>query len=167
MLWPSAVLGEIDQWAALQPDKPIRSDAILRLVRRALAGAVDKRREIPPHSLADAPEPSTPAAAVPPPEIDIERITAATSQTTGGVKWRPRLVGAQSPGLPKAPAAAKPAEDNKLCQMPEDAAAFNEYWKLAELMVGRRLSYEEVIVAYNSYRQRVQGRPVLLFTDIV
>ena len=174
MLWPSAVLDEIDRWAAVQADEPSRSDAILRLVQQALARAVDKQPEIRPRSLADTlkaaditPASGTPIAARPPSESNIDRIRAETSQTTRDVKWKPRLVGAAHPppALLKA-RATKPVEDSKLYQMPEDITAFNEYWKLAELMVGRRVEYEEVIGAYNSYRQRMRRRPALLFTDI-
>lgn len=173
-LWPSAVLDEIDQWAAGQADKLSRSDAILRLVQQALAHAADKQPEIRPRSLTDTLRAAnvtsaagTPIAARPPPESDVDRIRAETSQTTRDLKWKPRLVGAVHlpPPLSKA-RASKPVEGNKLYQMPEDITAFNEYWKLAELMVGRRVEYEEVIGAYNSYRQRIRRRPALLFTDI-
>jgi hypothetical protein len=37
--------------------------------------------------------------------------------------------------------------------MPEDLKAFNEYWARAEDGLGRRLTYEEVIVLFNQDRQ--------------
>src|SRR5258708_33964804 len=69
MLWPLEVLDEIDQWAAAQSDKPNRSEAILRLVQRALAGATCKRPENPPSSLTDVLKAAwaTPTAAKPAP----------------------------------------------------------------------------------------------------
>jgi hypothetical protein len=53
MLWPLAVLDEVEQWAAAQPDKPNRGEAILRLVQQALTGPTCKQLEAPPTSLVD------------------------------------------------------------------------------------------------------------------
>src|SRR5579872_7104714 len=76
--WRSAVLDEIDKWAATQPEKPSRSDAILRLVQLGLA-ATDKHSEIPPLCLSNALKSATaaqtasaPTTAVPPPKQDNE-----------------------------------------------------------------------------------------------
>ncbi len=175
MVWPAAVLDEIDKWAAAQPEKPTRGDAILRLVQRGLA-ATDKQSEIPPHCLSNALKAakaaqtaSAPITAVPPPKRDDECPKEA-SQTIREVKWKPRLVEYTRLPVPKAGVSAqpktKPLDDNKPYEMPEDITVFNEYWKLAELMVGRHLEYEEVVVAYNRYRRRLRHGPVLLLTDI-
>jgi hypothetical protein len=176
MLWPPAILDEIDQWAATQPEKPTRSDAILRLVQKGLA-ATAKRPEILPHFLSDAPTTaadaqtaSTPITTVPRPKRDNGWLRAEASQTIQEVKWKPRLVEDMRLPVPKvqvsAQPKAKPLDDNKPYEMPEDITVFNEYWKLAELMVGRRLEYEEVVVGYNRYRRRLRQGPVLLPTDV-
>src|SRR5229473_1313212 len=72
---PLAVLDEIDRWAAAQPDKPKRAEAILRLVQEALAGTTDKQPKTPPSSPADAsnaeaPSPPAPTAPEPPPQSE-------------------------------------------------------------------------------------------------
>ncbi len=174
--WPPAVLDEIDKWAAAQPEKPNRSDAILRLVRRGLA-ATDNQSEITPHCLSDALKTARVAqtasaaiTAVPPPKGDNECLAAETSQIIREVKWKPRLVEDARLPVPRAQVSAqpkaKPLDENKPYEMPEDITVFNEYWKVAELMVGRRLEYEEVVVAYNRYRRRLRYGPVPLLTDI-
>ena len=171
MLWPIAVLDEIEQWAATQADKPNRSEAILRLVQQALAGATCQQSETPPASLtdvlkaanasADAPRP---LAALPAPQCDNERAGVDVDQTTREVRWKPRLVEARRIAeVPKA--LATPVEEDKSYEMPEDIRVFNEYWKLAELMLRRNLQYEEVVLAYNRYRQDERRRPVLPLTD--
>ena len=173
MLWPLEVLDEIDQWAAAQSDKPNRSEAILRLVQRALAGATCKRPENPPSSLTDvlkaacaSPTAAKPVAPVPTPGRDTERIDAEVVQTTREARWKPRLVEAgRVPGVLKAQSLIKPVEENKSYEMPEDIAAFNEYWKLAELILRRHLKYDEVVVAYNRHRQGERRRPLLPLTD--
>jgi hypothetical protein len=176
IVWPPAVLDEIDNWAAAQPEKSTRSDAILRLVRRGLAAA-DKQSEMPPHSLSNALKAgraaqtaSAPITAVPPLKRDDECLRAEARQTIREVKWKPRLVEDARLPVPQrqvsAQPKAKPLDDNKPYEMPEDITVFNEYWKLAELMAGRRLEYEEVVVAYNRYRRRRRYGPVLLLTDI-
>jgi hypothetical protein len=157
MLWPSAVVDEIDQWAAAQPDKPDRSEAILRLVQQALAGAISKQPESP-RSLTEVlraasavhTTPARPLAALPPPKRDAERIDVEARQPSREVRWKPRLV--EAGGIREVPKAQKlttPIEESKLYEMPEDIRAFNEYWKLAELMLRRELQYEEVLVACN------------------
>src|SRR5260370_15767726 len=99
MRWPFEVLDEIDQWAAAQSDKPNRSEAILRLVQRALAGATCKLPENPPSSLTDvlksawaSPTAAKPVAPVPTPGRDTERIEADVVQTTRASRWKPRLI---------------------------------------------------------------------------
>jgi hypothetical protein len=172
MLWPIAVLDEIEQWAAAQPDKPNRSEAILRLVQQALA-ATCQRSETPPASLTDvlkAASASTgaarPLAALPPPKRDSGPAGVDVDQTTPEVRWKPRLVEARRVAeVPQAQSLANPVEKSKFYEMPEDVKAFNEYWKLAELMSRRPLQYEEVLFAYNRYRQDERRRPVLPLTD--
>jgi hypothetical protein len=162
---------EIEQWAAAQPDKPDRSEAILRLVQKALAGATCQQSETPPTSLTDvlkavsasAPAPR-PLAAPPTPKRDSEQADDDAGQTTREVSWKPRLVEARCiEEVLKAH--SQPVEEGKLYEMPEDIGGFNEYWKLAELMLRRHLQYEEVILAYNRYRQDERRRPVLPLTD--
>jgi len=173
MLWPLEVLDEIDQWAAAQSDNPNRSEAILRLVQRALAGATCKRPENPPSSLTDVlnaasaiPSAARPLIALPPPKVDTERISVEVGQTTREVRWKPRLVEAgRIPEVLKAQSLIKPVEENKSYEMPEDIGAFNEYWKLAELILRRHLKYDEVVVAYNRHRQGERRRPLLPLTD--
>ena len=173
MLWQLEVLDEIDQWAAAQSDKPNRSEAILRLVQRALAGATCKRPENPPSSLTDvlkaawaSPTAAKPVAPVPTPGRDTERIDAEVVQTTREARWKPRLVEAgRIPEVLKAQSLIKPVEENKSYEMPEDIGAFNEYWKLAELILRRHLKYDEVVVAYNRHRQGERRRPLLPLTD--
>jgi hypothetical protein len=85
---------------------------------------------------------------------------------TREVRWKPRLVEASRMlRLPEAQSLAKPVEEGKFYEMPEDIKAFNEYWKLAELILRRRLQYEEVLLAYNRYREDERHRPVLPLTD--
>lgn len=172
-LWPLAVLDEIEQWAATQADKPNRSEAILRLVQQALAGATCQHSETPPNSLIDvlkaasasAPA-ATPLASPPAPQCDNEQAGVDVGQTTREVRWKPRLVEARRIAeVPKAQSLAKPVEEGKSYEMPEDIRAFNEYWKLAELMLRRNLQYEEVVLAYNRYRQDERREPVLPLTD--
>jgi hypothetical protein len=171
MLWPLAVLDEIEQWAAAQPDKPNRSEAILRLVQQALAGT-RQQSETPPASLTDVLRAASasagaarPLAALPPPKRDSEPAGVDVHQTTPEVRWKPRLVEARRlVEVPQAQSLANPVE-GKFYEMPEDARAFNEYWRLAELMSRRRLQYEEVLFAYNRYRQDERRRPVLPLTD--
>ncbi len=52
---PLVVLDEIDRWAAAQPDKPKRAEAILRLVQEALADTTDKQLQTLPSSPTNAP----------------------------------------------------------------------------------------------------------------
>jgi hypothetical protein len=172
MLWPLAVLDEIEQWAAGQPDKPNRSEAILRLVQQALAGAACQRSETPPASLTDVLKAASASAgaarplALPPPKRDGGPAGVDVDQTTPEVRWKPRLVEARRVAqVPQAQSLTNSVEEGKFCEMPEDVKAFNEYWKLAELMSRRPLQYEEVLFAYNRYRQDERRRPVLPLTD--
>ncbi len=173
MLWPSAVIDEIDQWAAAQPDKPSRSEAILRLVQQAFANDRCKQPENSPSSLTDllkaasaSPTAARSLAALPPLKVNTERIGVEVGQTTREVRWKPRLVEARrTPDIPNGQPLVKPVEDDKPYEMPEDIRAFNEYWKLAELILRKHLQYEEVVVAYNRYRQGERRRPVLPLTD--
>jgi hypothetical protein len=165
MMWPSAVLDEIDQWAAAQPHRPSRSEAILRLVQQALACPADKQ---PSSRFVDA------LARVLLPEGDTESIGVEAGQIPCEVRWKPQLVKATHLPPPSAqvsratirapaPAAAtpetrplaRPAEGNKPYAMPEDIRAFNEYWRRVEHVLGRYLEYEEVVVSYNRCREGV------------
>jgi len=183
MRWPLELLAEIDTWTAAQPDEPSRSEAILRLVRRALAASTDKQPETPPGSLTDTPNAervghdtaATPTAPQQPPQGDIERIRVEVERTTREVRWKPRLVETMPQQVPEAqvspqvisapvievPAKAhsftKPVEDDKPYDMPEDIKAFNEYWIRAEHMLGRHLEYEEAVVSYNRYRHAFEN----------
>ncbi len=171
--WPLTIIDEIDQWAAAQPDKPSCTEAILRLVRQALAGTTYKAPENQLASLTDVlnaasaiPSAARPLIALPPPKVDTERISVEVGQTTREVRWKPRLVEAgRIPDVTKAESVAKPFEEGKSYEMPEDIGAFNEYWKLAELILRRHLKYEEVLVAYNRHREGDRRRPVLPLTD--
>jgi hypothetical protein len=174
MLWPPAVLDEIEQWAAAQPDKPNRSEAILRLVQQALAGAACQQSENSPTGLTDVLKAAgasrataaRPVAPLPPPKRDSGRADVDVGQTTHEVRWKPRVVEASRiPQLAEAQTLAKPGKDGKFYEMPEDIRAFNEYWNLAELILRRHLQYEEVLLAYNRYRQDERHRPVLPLTD--
>ena len=173
MVWPLAVLDEIEQWAATQADKPNRSEAIRRLVQQALAGAAGQQSETPPASLTDVLKAANasaiaarPLAALPAPQRDSDRARVDVDQTTREVRWKPRLVEARRiTEVPKPQSLAKPVEDGKSYEMPEDISAFNEYWKLAELTLCRHLQYEDVVLAYNRYCQDERRRPVLPLTD--
>jgi len=172
MRWPLTIIDEIDQWAAAQPDKPSCTEAILRLVQQALASATYKAPQNQPTSLIDVlkaasavPSAAGPLPALPPPQRDTERIGVKVGRTTREPRWKPRLVEAgRTLEEPKAHSLAKPTEEGKSYEMPEDIIAFNEYWKLAELMLHRPLQYKEVIVAYNRYHGERHG-PVLPLTD--
>lgn len=83
VLWPSAVLDEIDQWAAAQPDDPSRSEAILRLVQQALASTADKQ---PSNRFVDA------LARALLPEGNTESIEVEAGQKPREGRWKPRLV---------------------------------------------------------------------------
>jgi hypothetical protein len=166
MLWPSAVLDEIEHWAAAQPDKPNRSDAILRLVQQALAGVACHQSEQSPTSLTDvlkaaitSSTAAKPLAPLPPPKRDSGRAGADVGQITREARWKPRLVEASIPEVPEAQSLAKPVENGNSYEMPEDIRAFNEYWKLAELILRRHLQYEEVLLAYNRYRTDERHQP--------
>jgi hypothetical protein len=178
MRWPLELLAEIDTWAAAQPDEPSRSEAILRLVRGALAASADKQPETPASGLTDTPKAEgagSPTAATPtlpqqPHQGDTERINVDGERPRREVKWTLRVVEATPEQAPDAqvspvaisapatevPATAQsfttPVEDDKPYHMPEDIKAFDEYWKRAEHMLGRHLEYEEVVVSYNRYR---------------
>jgi hypothetical protein len=171
MLWSIAVLDEVEQWAAAQPDKPNRSEAILRLVQQALAGAACRRSENPASSLTDVLKAASasaarPFAALPPPKRGSGRADVDVGQTTREVRWKPRLVEARRISeVPKVQSLATPVEEGKFCEMPDDISAFNEYWKLAELILRKHLQYEEVILAYNRYRQDERRRPLLPLND--
>jgi len=175
---PLAMLDQIDRWAAAQPDKPKRAEAILRLVQEALADTTDKQLKMPLRNLTDAPNaegPSltTPAAPQPPPQSETtQHLKVEVEQTAREVRWTPRVIEAAPPPAPtaqsspailrapvvatrKARPATKPIEDNKPYEMPEDINAFNEFWKRAEQRLRRRLKYEEVVVSYNQYRHGI------------
>jgi hypothetical protein len=171
MLWPSAVLDEIDQWAAAQPHKPNRSEAILRLVQQALAGTAEKQS---PSRFVDA------LARVLLAEGNAESIGVEANQTPREGRWKPRLVEAthlpppsvqasraamsapaRAAATPEAQPVAKPAEGNRPCAMPEDIRTFNEYWRRVEHVLGRHLEYEEVVMSYNRCREGVYRGSVL------
>jgi len=180
---PLAVLDEIDRWAAAQPDKPKRAEAILRLVQEALADTADKQLQALPSNPTNAsnvegtsPAAPTPIAPEPPPqgkttqdlEVEVDRIDRE-------VGWTPRVIEAGPLPAPKVQAslavtnatvplvamrkarpATKPIEDNRSYEMPEDIEAFNEFWKQAQQRLGRRLKYEEAVVSYNQFRQEFE-----------
>jgi len=179
---PLAVLDEIDRWAAAQPDKPKRAEAILRLVQEALADTTDKQLQTLPGSPADAPNVEgaspaspTPTALEPPPQGETTQdLAVEVEQITRDVGWTPRVIEATplpapevqaSPAVASAPAravatrrprpATKPIEDNRPYEMPEDIEAFNEFWKQAEQRLRRQLKYEDAVVSYNQYRQGI------------
>jgi hypothetical protein len=181
MRWPLAVLDEIDRWASVQPDRPRRVEAILRLVQKALANSPDKA----PHHASDKPVEvyeddqrhqarSEAPAPVPLPkgEIGTQRRQVEGKQTTREARWTPRLIETTPPPVPaaqlsravisatapfvttpKAQPDTTPVDDNRAYEMPEDINAFKEYWIRAEHMLGRHLEYEQVVVSYNRYRQ--------------
>jgi hypothetical protein len=173
MLWPLAVLDEVEQWAAAQPDKPNRGEAILRLVQQALTGPTCKQLEAPPTSLVDVLKAAStsaaaarPLAALPPPKPDSGRAGVDVDQAAREVRWKPRLVDARRLAeVSKTQSLAKPVEESEFYEMPEDVRAFSEYWKLAERMLRRDLRYEEVLLAYNRYRQDERRRPILPLSD--
>jgi hypothetical protein len=164
VLWPSAVLDEIDQWSAAQTHKPSRSEAILQLVQQALASTADKQ---PANRFVDA------LARVLLPEGNTESIGVEVPQTPREVRWKPRLVEAthlpppstlvslavtsasRAAATPETPPVAKPAGGNTPYAMPEDIRGFNEYWRRAEHLLGRHLEYEEVVASYNRCREGV------------
>jgi len=177
---PLAVLDEIDRWAAAQPDKPKRAEAILRLVQEALADTADKQLKMPPDGLSDSPNAegtglTAPTAPQPPPQNETaQQLKVEVEQTAREVRWTPRVIETPPPPAPKAQSSpaimrtsapvvatrkARPAtktiEDNKPYEMPEDINAFNEFWKRAEQRLRRRLKYEEVVVSYNHYRHGI------------
>ena len=99
-----------------------------------------------------------------------QHLKVEVEKTTQDVRWTPRVIEATAPPEPmaksppvvikaraavvptrKARPAAKPIEDNKPYEMPEDIGAFNEFWKRAEERLRRPLKYEEVVVSYNRY----------------
>jgi hypothetical protein len=175
MVWPSAVLDEIDQWAAAQPDKPSRSEAVLRLVQQAFACTADKPSS---SRFVDA------LARVLLPEGNTAGLGVEVGQIPCEVRWKPRLVEAThvpSPSVqvshvamiapppavsekryfrtvatPRARPVAKPAEGNEPYAMPENVSAFNEYWRRVQHVLGRHLEYEEVVVSYNRCREGVE-----------
>jgi hypothetical protein len=101
MRWPLAVLDEIDAWASAQPDKPQRAEAILRLIKEALSDTTDKKVEMPPSSLTDAPKAEgasrvAPVPMAPQPRPQSETCTqhdkVEDEQPARKVRWTPRLV---------------------------------------------------------------------------
>ena len=179
---PLAVLDEIDRWAAAQPDKPKRAEAILRLVQEALADTTDKQLRMLPGSPANAPNvegasPASPTPTAQEPPLQGETthdLGVEVEQITREVGWTPRVIEATplpapevqaSPAVASAPAravatrrprpATKPIEDNRPYEMPEDIEAFNEFWKQAEQRLRRQLKYEDAVVSYNQYRQGI------------
>ena len=179
---PLAVLDQIDSWAAAQPDKPKRAEAILQLVQEALADTTDKQIKTPHNCITDAPEAEganinqpTPTALQPPPQSETSsQHLKVEGERPAQVRWTPRLVGTTRPSVPKAQGssvvisaaaprvtppkpqwATKPREDNRPYEMPEDIEAFNEYWKRAEHVAAKNLKYEDVVVSYNLYRQGI------------
>ncbi len=125
--WPVEVLDKVDRWAAAQPDKPGRADALRRLVEMALSGAAT----VPPKSPHQASDKSDS-------EGKVER---------AGPIPLPRQATQLKPN------ASTPAEDMKPYEMPEDINAFNEFWMKTEQGLERPLEYEEVIVLFNRERE--------------
>jgi hypothetical protein len=148
------------------------------LVQQALASTTGEQPEIPPGGLTDKPEvegagptASTLTAPEQSPEGDI---TIEVRQATREVRWRPRIVDARPQQVPqahvpavinaptaavpaKAQPVARPVEDDKPYDMPEDIKAFNEFWVRAEHSLKRPLEYKEVIVQYNRYRHAFEN----------
>jgi hypothetical protein len=107
-----------------------------------------------------------PLAALPPPKPDSGRAGVDVDQAAREVRWKPRLVDARRLAeVSKTQSLAKPVEESEFYEMPEDVRAFSEYWKLAERMLRRDLRYEEVLLAYNRYRQDERRRPILPLSD--
>jgi hypothetical protein len=179
---PLMVLDEIDRWAAAQPDKPKRAEAILRLVQEALADTTDKQLQTLPSSPTNVPNVEgaspaapTPTAPEPPPQGETTQdLRVEVEQITREVGWTPRVIEAgplpapkvrPSPAVTSTPTlvvatriarpATKPIEDNRPYEMPEDIEAFNEFWKQAEQRLRRRLNYDEAVVSYNQCRQGI------------
>jgi hypothetical protein len=175
---PLVVLDEIDRWAAAQPDKPKRAEAILRLVQEALADTTDKQLQTLPGSPTNAPNVEgaspaapTPTAPEPPPQGETTQDLRVEAREVG---WTPRVIEAGPLPAPKVQAspavtsaltlvvatrkarpATKPIEDHRPYEMPEDIEAFNEFWKQAEQRLRRPLKYEEAVVSYNQCRQGI------------
>jgi hypothetical protein len=175
---PLVVLDEIDRWAAAQPDKPKRTEAILRLVQEALADTTDKQLQTLPGSPTNAPNVEgaspaapTPTAPQPPPQGETTQDLRVEAREVG---WTPRVIEAgllPAPKVQASPAvtsaltlvvatrkarpATKPIEDHRSYEMPEDIEAFNEFWKQAEQTLRRPLKYEEAVVSYNQCRQGI------------
>ena len=177
---PLVVLDEIDRWAAAQPDKPRRAEAILRLVQEALADTTDKQLQTLPSSPINAPNveaasPAAPTPTAPEPPSQGETthdLGVEVEQITREVGWTPRVIEAGPLPAPKvrpsvasaltlvvatrkARPASKPIEDNRPYEMPEDIEAFDVFWKQAEQRLQRRLKYEEAVVSYNQCRQGI------------
>ena len=177
---PLVVLDEIDRWAAAQPDKPRRAEAILRLVQEALADTTDKQLQTLPSSPTSAPNVEaaspaapTPTAPEPPPRgATTQDLRVEVEQITREVGWTPRVIEAGPLPAPKvrtsvasaltlvvatrkARPATKPIEDNRPYEMPEDIEAFDVFWKQAEQRLRRQLKYEEAVVSYNQCRQGI------------
>jgi hypothetical protein len=170
---PLVVLDEIDRWAAAQPDKPKRTEAILRLVQEALADTTDKQLQTLPGSPTNAPNVEgaspaapTPTAPQPPPQGETTQDLRVEAREVG---WTPRVIEAgllPAPKVQASPAVTsaltlvvatrKAIEDNRPYEMPEDIEAFNEFWKQAEQRLRRRLKYEEAVVSYNQCRREFE-----------
>src|SRR5260370_42382316 len=175
-----SVINEMDRWAAEQPDNPKRAEAILRLVKEALADTTDNQLQTLPSSPTNGPNVEgaspaapTPTAPEPPPQGETAQdLGVEVEQITREVGWTPRVIEAGPLAAPKVQAspavtsalmlvvatrkarpATKPIEDNRPYEMPEDIEAFNEFWKQAEQGLRRRLKYEEAVVSYNQCRQ--------------
>jgi hypothetical protein len=140
------------EWAKGQPGQPNLSEAIRRLIDIGLLGSAEtKQVELPV-----APQIETGTQH---PETEVERTARAVGWTPRVVETTPRhapkslaLISALPPASPRPQPAISRAYDNKPCQMPEDAKAFNEYWMLVERRLGRRLPYEEAVVLFNQDR---------------
>jgi hypothetical protein len=159
-------------WAKDQPGQPNLSEAIRRLIDIGLGSVGATSGKMPQGASgefdSDRNAVGADSTALTPPERPpdgtTERPTVKGEETAREVRWTPRIVEATPSSAPASPTTTpeaqpptKSLEDNNPYQMPEDLKAFDEYWTQAEHRLGRKLSYEEVIVLFN--QDRLHGPP--------
>jgi hypothetical protein len=161
-------------WAKDQPGQPNLSEAIRRLIDMGLGsvGATSGKMSQAASGEFDSGGNAvgadstvlTPTQPERSPKGTTERPIIKGEETAREVGWTPRIVEATPSNALASPATTPEAqlptqfiEDNNPYQMPEDLKAFNEYWIHAEHSLGRKLSYEDVIVLFN--QDRLHGPP--------